>query len=84
MLEGLYTYIAQYRDLGDKIFLVIELNEKITSDTVIEIFANVYLTEDMNKRHRDTGLVPNQQRRSHPIYGIYTSGTLQVSAGCYV
>ena len=52
MLEGLYTYIAQYRDLGDKIFLVIELNEKITSDTVIEIFANVYLTEDMTKHHR--------------------------------
>ena len=58
---------------------MIELNEKITSDTVIEIFANIVLKEAINHRHRDIGLVTMYQIVSHPIDGIYTSITLQVS-----
>ena len=62
---------------------MIELNENITSDTVTEIFANVVLPEAINHRHSATGLVSMHQRRSNPIYGIYTLITLQISAGVY-
>ena len=62
---------------------MIELNEKITPDTVTDIFSNIDLTEAINHRHCDTGLVPTYQRGSNPIYGIYTLSTLQFSAGGY-
>ena len=34
ILEDLCTEITQLREIGDHIFLIIELNENITSDTV--------------------------------------------------
>ena len=71
--------IAQWRKIADPIVLMIDLNENITSDTVTEIFANIGLTGDITHHHRATGLVLTHQRGSHPIYGIYTSSTLQVS-----
>ena len=51
---------------------------------MIEIFANVGLTESITLLHHVTGLVLTYQRGSHPIYGIYTSRFLQVSAGVYL
>ena len=62
---------------------MIELNEKITSDTVTDLFANVGLAEAITHRHSATGLVPTYQRLSHPIHDIYTSSTLQVSSSVY-
>ena len=62
---------------------MIDLNEKITSDTIIDIFAHVSQTEAINHRHSATGLVPKYQKGSHPLYGIHTSITLQVSNGGY-
>ena len=76
--------IAQLRDLGCQIFLMINLNEKITPGTVIEIFSNIGLTEVITHSHPDTGMVPTYQRLSHPIYVIHTSITLQVSSGIYL
>ena len=38
MLEDLFTDIDQWRDLCDKIFLMIDLNYNITSGTVREMF----------------------------------------------
>ena len=61
-----------------------ELNEKITSDTVTEIFGNVDLKKAINRHYSASGLVPMHQRGSHPIYGIYTLSTIQVSAGPYL
>ena len=43
MLENLCMEISQWSKLGEQILLMIELNEKITSDPVTEIFANVGL-----------------------------------------
>ena len=63
---------------------MIDLNENITSDTVTEIFANVGLTEAIAHRQCATGIVPKYQRGSHPIYVIYTSITLKVSAYGYL
>ena len=84
MLEDIFTDIAQWRELGDYIVLMIDLNKKITPDTMKAIFANVGLTGDISCRHSDTGLVTTYQRGSHPIYGIYTSITLQVSSTVYL
>ena len=84
MLEYLCTYISQWRELGDQVVLMIDLNDNITSDTVTELFANVGLTKAINSLHHATGLVPTYQRGSHPINGIYTSIALQVSAGGYL
>ena len=84
ILEDLCTYISQWRDLGSQIVLMIDLNENITSDTVTELFVNVGLVEAITNHHCDTGLVLTYQRVSHPIDGIYTSITLQISAGGYL
>ena len=62
---------------------MVDLNENITSDTVEEIFANVGLTEAITHHHRATGMVPTYQIVSHPIDGIYTLITLQISYGIY-
>ena len=63
---------------------MIDLNENITSDTVIEIFATVGLTETITHSHCVTGLVPTYQSGSHPIYVIYKLSTLQVPAIGYL
>ena len=84
MLEDIFTDIAQWRELGDYIVLMIDLNKKITPDTMKEIFANVGLTGAISCRHSDTGLVTTYQRESNSIDGIYTSITLQVSSGGYL
>ena len=63
---------------------MIELNEKITSETVTNIFAILGLTEAIIHLHIDTGLVPTRQRESHHIYGIYNFITLQVLSGDYL
>ena len=63
---------------------MIDLNENITSDTVTDIFANVCLTEAITHCHCATGLVPMYQILSHPIDGIYTLITLQVSSRGYL
>ena len=76
--------IAQWRDLGYQIALMIKLNEKISSDTAIEIFVNIVLTEAIAHLHCATGLVPTHQIGPHPIDVIYTSRNLQVSAGGYL
>ena len=84
MLEDLCTYISQWRDLGDYIVLIVDLNEMITADTVTEIFANVGRAEAIFRRHCDTGLLPTYQRGSHPIDGIYTSINFQISSVVYL
>ena len=84
IIEDLWTYISQWRELGDQIVLTIELNCNITSDNVTEIFANIGLTETITHQHRATDLVPTYQSWSHPIYSIYTSSTLKVSSGGYI
>ena len=63
---------------------MIDLNERITSDTVIELFENVGLAEAITHHHRAAGLVPTHQRESKLIDGIYTSRTLQVSSSGYL
>ena len=63
---------------------MIKPNEKITLDTVAEIFANIGLTEAITHHHRTIGLVQMYQRGSHTICGIYTLITIQVSAGGYL
>ena len=63
---------------------MIELNEKATSDTVTEIFANVGLTEALNHHDCAKGMWLPYQTGSHPIDGIYNSSTLQVSYGGYL
>ena len=72
--------IAQWRKLRDYIVLMIDLDYNITSDTVTDIFVNLDLTGDNTHRNRATGLVTKYQIGSHPVDGIYTSSTLQVSA----
>ena len=62
MLEDIFTDIAQWRELGDYIVLMIDLNKKITPDTMKEIFANVGLTGAIYFRHSDTGLVTTYQK----------------------
>ena len=84
ILENIYTDIAQWSELGDQIVSKIGLNEKITPETVTEIFENVGLTEAITHHHCDTGMVTMYQSQSHPIDGIYTSSTLQVSSGGYI
>ena len=84
MLEDICRDIAQWFKLGDQIVLMVDLNENITSDTVTNLFKNVGLAEAITHRHFATGLVPKYQRGSHPMYGIYTSSTLQISAGGYL
>ena len=84
ILEDLCTDISQWREIGDQIFLMIELNKKIISETVTEVFSNVGLTEAITCRHRATGLVLTYQIGSHPIDVIYTSITFQVSSGGYL
>ena len=84
MLEDLCTDIAQCREVGDHIVLMIDLNKKITSDTVTDIFANIGLTEAITHRNRATGLVLTRQRGPQPIYGICNWITIQVSAGSYI
>ena len=74
---------AQWIELGDHIVFIIGLDEKIASDTMVDIFANVGLTEAITHFHSDIGLIPTYQRVSHPLDGIYTSSNLQVSAGGY-
>ena len=54
--------IAQWRELDDQIFLMIDLNENITLYTVIEIFENLGLVEAISHHHCATGLVPVYQR----------------------
>ena len=76
--------IPQLRYLGNQILLIIDLNEKIISNTMTDIFANVGLTEAITHRHIATGLVPTYQIGSHPIDGIYTLSTLQVSSSGYL
>ena len=63
---------------------MIGLNEKITSDTVTDIFINLGLVGAITHCHSAIGLVPTYKRGSHPIDGIYTSSTLQVSSCGYV
>ena len=63
---------------------MIEINKKITSDTVIEIFANIVLTEAITHHHCATGMVPTHKRGSHTIDSIYTSINLQVSSDGYL
>ena len=63
---------------------MIGVNEKITADTVTEIFGNLCLTEVIDHCYSDTDLVTTYQIVSHHIDGIYTSITLQVSAGGYL
>ena len=63
---------------------MIDLNDKITTDTVTEIISNVGLVEAINNCHSNTGLVSTYQRVSHPIYGIYTLSNLQVSSVGYL
>ena len=84
MLEDLCKYTTQWREIGEYIFLMIELNKKIKSDTVTEIFASIDLMEDINHRHSATGMVPTYQRVSEHIYGIYTPITIQVPPGSYI
>ena len=84
IIEDLCMYISQWCDLGDHIVLMIDLNEKITSYTVTEIFVNVGLMEAINHCHCATGPVPTFQILSHPIYVIYASITLQLSYGGYL
>ena len=85
MLEDLCTDIAQWSDLGDKIVLMIELIENITSNTVPDIFSNVGLKYAIITHcHSVTGMVSTYQRESHAIDSIYTLRTLQVSTGGYL
>ena len=84
MLEDLCKYTTQWREIGEYIFLMIELNKKIKSDTVTEIFASIGLMEDINHRHSATGMVPTYQSVSDPIDGIYTPSTIQVPTGSYL
>ena len=57
ILEDLCTDISQWCELGNHIFLMIDLNENITSETVTEIFENGGLTEAITHRHHATGLI---------------------------
>ena len=63
---------------------MIEINKKITSDTVIEIFSNIGFTEAITHHHCATGMVPTHKRGSHTIDSIYTSINLQVSSDGYL
>ena len=56
MIEYLCTDIAQWRNLGDQIVLMLYLNENITSDTLTEIFSNVGLMEATTPRTSAKGL----------------------------
>ena len=84
MIEYLCTDITQWRTLGYQILFMIEFNEKVTSDTVTELFASVGLPEAITHPHLATGLVPTYQRGSQPIDGIYNTRTINVSAGAYL
>ena len=81
MIEDLCTDIANCRKLSYQIFFMINLNEKIKSDTMTEIFANVGLVEAITRLHSDTGFVTTYQRGSHIIDYIYISINIQVSDG---
>ena len=84
ILEHLCMEIAQWRELGNQIDLMIYFNEKITSYTMTELFTNIGLMKAITYCHRATGPVLTYQRGSIHIYGIYTSITLQVSSGGYL
>ena len=81
MLEEICMDISRWRKLCYQVVLVIDLNENISSDTMTDIFSSVVLTKAIAPHHCATHMMLMYQIETHPIYGIYTSITLQVSSG---
>ena len=83
MMEDLAAAIQLFREAGDQIVLMIDLNEDVTKQQVKDTFENMGLKEAITDKHTHSGYVPTYQRGSNPIDGIYVSPTLQISTGGY-
>ena len=81
ILEYLFTAISKWRKLGDQIFLMIDLNEKITPDTVTEIFTKCRPHGGYYSPPSWYRSGTNVPKSITPNHGIYTLSTLQVSSG---
>ena len=84
-MEDIEAEITQWNANNENLVLMVDLNEDVTTDSVISFFSDLGLKEAVTDRHvHNCGVQPTYQRGRSPIDGVYISQHLEIQAGGYL
>ena len=83
MTEDLCAAIQQYRESGNQIALMIDMNADVTSTEIKSTFQLVGLQESITSKYIQSNKCPTYQQGTAPIDDIFLSPTLQLTSGGY-
>ena len=85
MLDELCGEITKWQEEGDRIILMMDVNEHVDNDNISTTFENMGLTEAIIGRHQeDAGYQATFNRGRDPIDGIFVSQELHIQSAGYL